>query len=46
MNDEGIVRGDGWMTMLGRKLRCARRNHDEPWHRSPDAGFRCVRPLP
>jgi len=41
-SDEGVVRGDGWMTVMLGKLRNARRNHDEPWHRSQDTGFRCI----
>jgi formylglycine-generating enzyme required for sulfatase activity len=45
-SDERTVRGDGYQTCALKKVRAARRNHDEPWHRSPDLGLRCMRPLP
>lgn len=41
-SDERVARGNGYATNNRRKSRNARRNHDEPWHRSPDLGVRCV----
>jgi formylglycine-generating enzyme required for sulfatase activity len=44
-NDEAVVRGGGYLAQSFRKMRAARRNHGEPWHRGPDVGFRCARSL-
>jgi uncharacterized integral membrane protein (TIGR00698 family) len=46
LGGDRVARGNGYLANLLMKIRAARRNHDVPWHRSPDAGFRCARSIP
>ena len=45
LGGDRVARGNGYLANLLLKVRAARRNHDVPWHRSPDAGFRCAGPV-